>query len=286
MSFVIAHVTDTHLSSARPYFTDNFAALAEHLKTARPDLVVNTGDAALNGGDERADLDAALAAHRAMGLDWLALPGNHDIGDNQETATKQPVNAERRQRWLDSFGQDFWRRHIPGWRLLGINSLLLGSDLAAAAGQEAFVAQAVRDLGGLRLALFLHKPLCLDAMSETEVSGASVNPEPRRRLLAALGDVRPALVCSGHLHEYRERDIDGMRHVWGPAVAFVVPEWFIANHGGERVIGYVRLELAADGAFTAALVRPDGLRAHDLGDFPQAYGDLQSLKRQIEAKKQ
>jgi 3',5'-cyclic AMP phosphodiesterase CpdA len=285
MTFRIAHITDTHLSREKPFFIENFLVIAERLRLIPPDLVVNTGDVSLNGADSQPDLEAARELHDALGIPWLAIPGNHDVGDNQEIARKQPANAERRARWLDVFGRDWWMRDVPGWRLLGINSLLLGSDITAAAEQERFITEAASTLGDRSLALFLHKPLFHDTLDDREVSGHAVNPGPRRRLLDALGAVTPRLVCCGHLHEHRERAAGDIHQIWAPATSFTLSEWFLPTHGGEHIVGFIDLELDEDGSFRTALVQPDELEAHDLADFPEAYGDLRKIKADIEAQR-
>ncbi|CAN1515675.1 Icc Predicted phosphohydrolases [Rhabdaerophilaceae bacterium] len=285
MTFMIAHITDTHLSGEKPFFNRNFELVAAHLRAAAPDLVINTGDVALNGADLIEDLRVARSMHDGLGLAWRAIPGNHDVGDNQEIAKKQPANAERRARWLETFGPDFWTQEAPGWRLLGINSLLLGSDIPQAIEQEAFIAETARNLGASKLALFLHKPLFLNTLDDSDFGSHAVNPAPRARLLAALGDVRPALICCGHLHEYREETHEGMHQIWAPAISFTLSDWFLPPHGGVHMVGYVKLELNEDGTFTSMLVQPEGLVAHDLVDFPEAYGDLRAIKAQADAKK-
>lgn len=285
MTFVVAHISDTHLSRQKPFFVENFGVVAAHLKEMRPDLVVNTGDISLNGADHGDDLVAARQLHDEIGLPWRAIPGNHDVGDNQEIARKQPANAERRARWLELIGPDWWVQDVPGWRLLGINSLLLGSDMPAADDQNAFIAEAVAALGERQLALFLHKPLFHDTLDDAEIGGHAVNPGPRAQLLAALGAVTPRLVCCGHLHEHRERPLGSLNQVWAPATSFTLSDWFLPTHGGEHIVGFIRIALEADGTHSAELVQPAGLIAHDLADFPEAYGDLRAIKAQIEAQK-
>ncbi len=285
MSFKIALISDTHLSREKPFFVENFLVVAEHLRQSRPDLVINTGDVSLNGADSAADLEAARQFHEALELPWLAIPGNHDVGDNQEVARKQPANTARRERWLGIFGQDWWMRDVPGWRLLGINSLLLGSDIPEAADQESFVAEAANGIDGRKLALFLHKPLFHDTLADQEVGGHAVNPEPRRRLMAALGGVRPRLVCCGHLHEHRERAAGEIHQVWAPGTSFTLSDWFLPTHGGEHIVGFIEIELGADGGFHTRLTQPEGLTPHDLADFPEAYGDLRKIKADIEAQR-
>jgi 3',5'-cyclic-AMP phosphodiesterase len=276
MTFVIAHISDTHLSDEKDFFHDNFNIVLADIQSKKFDLVINTGDVSLNGADDLQDLIDAHAMHADFGLPWKAIPGNHDIGDNQEIATKQPTNAERRQRWLDVFGPDWWLHDVPGWRLVGLNSLLLGSNLPEAADQERFLSDAVEGLDGRMLALFLHKPLFHDTLADTDVSGHVINPEPRKSLLSALDGTTPALVCVGHLHEYRERSAHGIHQVWAPAVSFTLSDWYLPTHGGTHIVGYMHLELHEDGSFNTQLVQPAGQVAHDIADFPGAYGDIRA----------
>jgi 3',5'-cyclic AMP phosphodiesterase CpdA len=274
LTFVIAHITDTHLSREKPFFLDNFRVAAEHLRAQAPDLVVNTGDVSLNGADIADDMREARLLHDGLGLPWRAIPGNHDVGDNQEVARKQPANRERRERWTATFGADFWTQDVPGWRLLGVNSLLLGSDIPEAAEQDAFIRDAVARLDGRSLLLFTHKPLFNDSPNESDATSHFFSPSPRSRLFDLLGAARPAIVACGHLHEHRERDSWGMRQVWAPAISFTIPDWYIAPHGGVHTVGYVRIALEDDGRFETRLIQPEGLVVNDLADFPQAYGDL------------
>ncbi len=101
MAFRIAQISDTHLSESKPYFVDNFVRIGEALRAAKPDLVVNTGDISLDGASEERDLAASRLLHDALGLPLRFLPGNHDLGDAQETAKGEaPIDAGRRARYL------------------------------------------------------------------------------------------------------------------------------------------------------------------------------------------
>src|SRR6185436_15339202 len=127
MTFRIAQISDTHLSETKPFFVDNFVRVGEALRASKPDLVLNTGDITLNGAAHETDLAAARLLHDALGLALRFLPGNHDLGDAQETAShgEAPIDSGRRARYLKHFGPDWWCFDVPGWRVLGINALLL-----------------------------------------------------------------------------------------------------------------------------------------------------------------
>ena len=158
MTFRIAQISDTHLSAEKPFFVGNFERIGEALRAIPPDLVLNSGDISLSGESKESDLSAARALHEAIGLPVRFLPGNHDLGDSQDLAAHGAavITDERRARYLAHFGADFWTLDVPGWRLLAINTQLLGSDLAAAADQEDAIVEATASLGARKLALFLH----------------------------------------------------------------------------------------------------------------------------------
>lgn len=275
MTIRIAQISDTHLSPEKPFFRENFDKIAESLRDSRPDLVINTGDLALDGADHEADLVEARSAHDSLGLEWHALPGNHDVGDHLDVARRQPVNAERLERYRSVFGPDCWSLDVPGWRLLGLNALTLGLDLAGAADQEMLVRDAVADLGGRSLAIFLHKPLMDETYEEDLTSNRFTTKGPRQKLLAALGGVTPAMIACGHVHQYRDTMVAGTRHIWAPATSFMISDPWQPGYG-VKAVGYVEHAFKADGSFSHRLVGVRGLVHHDLASYPEAYGDVRA----------
>ncbi len=275
MTFRIAHISDTHLSGARPFFTDNFLRIGAALADAEPDLVLNSGDISLDGASSEDDLVAARELHDRLGLPVRFLPGNHDLGDSHDAPGhgEHRIDAGRRERYVRHFGPDWWAIDVPGWRLLGINAQLLGSDLAAAHEQELFIEAAADILGDRKLALLLHKPLFDQDVRETEITGRFVNPQPRRRLLERLGGARPSLVVCGHVHQFRESWSDGTRHVWGTSTGFIIPDRRQPRYGLKEV-GYVEHRLHEDGTHDSEFVRVPGTAALDIADYPEAYGPV------------
>ena len=272
MTFRIAQISDSHLSETRPLFVENFVRIGEALRASRPDLVLNTGDVSLDGVAQEGDLGAARLLHDALGLPLRFLPGNHDLGDAQDAPGhgESTIDAERRARYVRHFGPDWWWFDIPGWRILGLNAQLLGSDLAAAADQERAIGEAMAGLGLRSLALCLHKPLFDQSPEDGEVTGRFLTPAARRQLLDRLG-LEPTLVISGHVHQFRVTTPGTSCHVWAPSTAFVLPDRIQPLYGLKRV-GYVEHSLEADGTHRSAMIEVAGAPTQDVTDFPRLYG--------------
>jgi 3',5'-cyclic AMP phosphodiesterase CpdA len=273
MTVTIAQISDPHLSGTKSFFVQNFDHAAEALRASRPDLLINTGDLSLDGADTPADLAFAREKHDAIGLPWRAIAGNHDVGDSRELKPSQPVDAARLARWPDVIGDCFWREDVAGWRLLGIDAMLLGSGLPEDHAQADFIRAAAETLAGRSLLLFIHKPLFIDDPAEEGLDGMFLTPGPRRDLLAALGGMSPRLIASGHVHQWRDTARGGTRLVWAPGLSFVTPPWMIPAYG-VRTIGFVEHRLESDGGYSSWLVGVGRTVIHDIEDFPACYGDL------------
>lgn len=275
MTFRIAQISDTHLSDEKPFFVDSFGRVGEALRADRPDLVLNSGDISLDGASNDGDLVAARALHDELDLPLRYLPGNHDLGDSQDSPShgEGRIDGTRRARYVAHFGADWWTFDVPGWRVLGIDAQLLASDLAATGAQETAIGEAVDGIDARKLALFLHKPLFDRDVNEAAITGRFVNPVPRRALLAALGGVVPALVACGHVHQFRESRVGGVHHVWAPSTAFVIPDARQPRYGIKDV-GYVEHRLEPDGRHESRFVKVPGLPLLNIADFPGAYGVL------------
>jgi 3',5'-cyclic-AMP phosphodiesterase len=273
MAFRIAHISDTHLSAAKPYFAANFLEVVNQISSGGADLVLNSGDMSLDGSAQESDLIEARRLHDTLALPLRFIPGNHDIGESQDAPRSRglPIlSAATRRRYLRHFGADYWCLHVPGWRVLAINDFLLGSDLAAADEQIDFVRQVGSTAGQAELALFTHRPLFHLSPDEQEVSGRFVNPQPRAMLLAALGAAKPALIGSGHVHQFVSHDRWGSHHIWAPSTGFILPD-ASQPHYGLKQTGYVEHLLKPDGSHFSRLVKIGGLASPSLADFPDAY---------------
>lgn len=269
-------VSDTHLSAERPFFQGNWDAFAALVAAQRPDLVVHAGDLALEGPERASDLDRGRESLGALAADWLAIPGNHDIGDNAAPghAPKRPVSAALLGAWHARFGACRWMRDLGAWRIVGLNAQLMADETPAeladeAAAQWAFLDEALAT--ARPVLLFVHKPLfetSPDAPSEPSLR--YVPPRSAVRLLDAVAGSTVRIVASGHVHQHRRLRHAGIEFVWAPATAFILPDRLQAPVG-EKALGFVAFDLHADGTAAISIETPSAFAANDISDFPGAY---------------
>jgi Icc protein len=285
MAFRMAQISDTHLSARKPYFVANFLRVADHIANTGADLVLNSGDMSLDGAAQEEDLIAAKRLHARLHLPLRFIPGNHDIGESQDTPVRrgQPLLAPlTRRRYLAHFGPDYWSLHVPGWRILAINDFLLGSNLAGAEEQIRFVRQVAATADGGALALFTHRPLFHASPDEQDVTARFINPGPRAELLAALGEIRPALVASGHVHQFVSNFRAGSHHIWAPSTGFIVPDARQPRYGLKQT-GYVEHVFMPNGSHISRLVRVRALACPSIVEFPEAYAQYEHTGGRAEA---
>jgi len=251
----IIQISDTHLSATHAHFAANTTAFRAWLAAQQADLIVHTGDLAMDGAADPADLAMAAAWNTGLGIPVVSVPGNHDVGDAATIRPDQAVDDDRLAAWRAHLGADRWSVDRDGWRLIGLNAMLLGTGHAEEEAQFDWLAQAL--VGAGPIALFLHKPLFIDAPDEGPRGYWTVTPEPRRRLLGLLAGSRVRLIGSGHLHIHRHLHVDGIDHVWGPAASFVCGD-SQEDLGGARRLGAVVHTFGAD-RVESHFVRPVGL---------------------------
>jgi 3',5'-cyclic AMP phosphodiesterase CpdA len=259
----IIQISDTHLSPGKPHFADNWGPLAAWIGNQRPDLVIYTGDVTVDGADVEEDLRYAAELMRGLGVPFRAVPGNHDVGDAGHS--RQPVNDERLSRWRAYFGPDRWVEDVEGYRLIGLDAMLLGSSEAEEAAQAAWLEAVMEQAKGRKIAWFLHRPLFLDSPDEADTGYWSVEPRPRARLSELVQRYSVALVASGHLHKAHQSLCNGTRYVWAPASSFLVGPQIQPPMPGEKRLGAVLYELH-DTVLEARIAEVPGLSPHWIDD--------------------
>jgi 3',5'-cyclic AMP phosphodiesterase CpdA len=228
--FRLTQISDTHLARRLTKLTANFEHIAEHIDATRPDLVVNSGDIGFDGPSAPEDLEFARSLHDALPVPCRYLPGNHDIGDNPTQAGAVPsqlVSERARQAYIAAFGDDRWRFDTAGWCFIGLDSLVMNSGLVSETEQFDWLAGELANTGGRPVALFLHKPIFLNAPDDPEQALTSFRYVPmptRRRLIEMLRTVDLRLVASGHVHQRRDFTFGHTRHVWAPSTGFIISD--------------------------------------------------------------
>ena len=183
--FRLIQVSDPHLTRRHPTLTDNFHRISEHIDAKRPDLVVNSGDLAFDAPTSPKDLEFAKSLHAALPVACRYLPGNHDVGDNPTAigpVPSHPTGEARLQAYRAIFGEDHWSFEAAGWCMIGLNSLVMNTGLAAEAEQFDWLASQLSGLNGKPLALFIHKPLFLNKPDDPEMEASAIRyvPQPAR----------------------------------------------------------------------------------------------------------
>ncbi len=251
----LIQISDTHVSANHRFFLANLEATANWLRSQEASLYVHTGDLGMDAAGQEVDLYASRDWLAGLGAPIHSVPGNHDVGDRIEINPRQPVNNDRLRLWRDAIGPDRWFMERQGWRLIGLNAMLFGTGHEDETDQYIWFEKALET--DLPVAIFLHKPLFIDAPDEAPRGYWSVAPQPRQRLMASMRRARVKLVASGHLHMHRQQVVDGISYVWCPASSFVCGE-SQEELGGERRLGAIVHEFGVD-SVDSHFLRPEGL---------------------------
>jgi 3',5'-cyclic AMP phosphodiesterase CpdA len=260
--FRLTQISDTHLTRRHQSLTDNFHRVSEHIDATRPDLVINSGDVAWDAPNNPDDFEFARELHAAFPAPCRYLPGNHDIGDNPTElgpAPSQPVTEQSVEAFRSCFGCHRWRFEAAGWCFIGLNSMVMNTGLASEAEQFDWLGQQLASADGRPVALFLHKPLFLNAPDDPELEATAIRfvPMPARsRLVEMLDAVDLRLVASGHVHQRRDFTHRHARHVWAPSAGFIIPD-SKQEVIGSKEVGLVEYRFQPD-AFEVRHVRAPG----------------------------
>jgi hypothetical protein len=268
-------VSDTHLSASARQAQANWDAVVDYVGTRAPDLVIHLGDLSLDGAHNAADLRHGRTQLSRLPTAWRAVPGNHDIGDNPWPGAPagSAVDAARHQRWLDIVGADHWSVTAGGWLVLAVNAQLPGSGLEAEAAQWSWLEEQIgRHRGRQPVALISHKPVAATGPELAAAPPYRFWPPPARDRLARLfGGTPPALVMSGHVHQYRLLRLDRTDHLWVPTTWAVLPGHAQPVLGAKRC-GIVSLTLTTGTPPVQELIEPGGLEQLTVGiDVPDPY---------------
>lgn len=249
------------------------ARYARHLEKVTREMAAEHVDAILVAGDLTQHGEVAeyeewqrwrerwehLAA--GAGIPVFCVPGNHDVGE------KNHVSVERVARFEREAGPSFFAVDIAGVRLIGLNSLLLGSGLPREEEQWDFLRTELGQPAALpepapeidpqprpRIVL-LHQPPFLVHPDEEGDDYWNIDPIPRRQLLELLqpgpGQAGVSLLLAGHLHRPARLTLGDMSCLVAPAVSFGLPR-------GQQPEGWGLVTIESDGSsgFQLREIRP------------------------------
>jgi 3',5'-cyclic AMP phosphodiesterase CpdA len=272
----IAVVTDSHLAPATDALNANWRAVEGFIARAKVDLTIHLGDSTIDGADDPTQFQWVKQLSQQWPTPIRFVPGNHDIGDNPPKpgdAVEQPLNDQRLANYRNVLGRDYWRVDAGDWLLIGLNAQLMGSGLAAEAEQWDWLFKVASQAGQRPVLLMLHKPLCRDDMAEDVASDNYITPPARARLQEAMAMMDLRAVLSGHRHQYRDHQVAGLRHIWVPSTAFILPDT-MQERIGEKLNGFGMIELR-DGQMRFDLVCPQGMQRNDALD-DRIYREVQN----------
>jgi 3',5'-cyclic AMP phosphodiesterase CpdA len=273
----IVQVSDTHVSHKRAYFVDNWSVFVDEMRNDPPHLIVHSGDVSFDGAGDEDDIAFARAEKDRLSVPWLAIPGNHDIGESPlAVRLQQPINVERMSRWQRHYGPSRWCRDIGAWRLIGIDTALLGSGDPEEQAQHEFLERALRERSGEPVMLFQHLPPFENTADDTGFTAAAVPYAPRVRLLETCLRHGVTVIACGHLHVYRQMEYRGIQVVWAPATSFFnIVEKQQRGLSVPRA-GYIEWSLKGR-AISHRLVEPPLMITHDIGAWNSAMGSTTNL---------
>src|ERR1700755_880566 len=119
-SFRIVQISDTHLSRLHPQFVGNYEVASDFANASKPDLVIHSGDLAVEATARADDLVFAKEAMESLHAPYRGIAGNHDIGENPGDGgymPKKPVTAERIGTYEALFGASQWQFDAAGWSI-------------------------------------------------------------------------------------------------------------------------------------------------------------------------
>ncbi len=253
----ILQVSDAHLSPRNELFRGNVARIRAMAEANPPDLVVASGDLSLDGADHDEDLALAADIHAGFGAPLMTLPGNHDVGSHVHTMPRQPIDTARLGRFQRHLGAGRGMTDLHGWRVIGLNSEVMGTGHTEEAEQAAFIAEAAAGAGNRRIALFLHKPIFVTDLEDPTFDYWSVPPHARAALTPLLEHPGLRLVASGHLHLHHEFTRGRVAYAWAPALSFVVNPADQLGLPGARICGALLHHLHDDHVEIQLLSPPD-----------------------------
>jgi 3',5'-cyclic AMP phosphodiesterase CpdA len=273
----ILQFSDLHLSANIAQTVLNWEHCLRIIEKQEPSLVVVSGDVVLDDPDDEAAHDFSWRQLERIPAEWRLVAGNHDLGDSvDQPYAGQAITQLRRQRFLDIYHHDWWSLPVGNWKIVGINSMLLGSSLPAEADQAQWLRREIGEFEGPML-LFLHKPLCLETIEEDDTPGWVVSRSGRQNLSELVYSADLRAVASGHLHCHRHIVGKKFEMMWAPATCIVHNA---TVKGVAKSVGWLSFGLAHD-RLDWRHHTDEALRPVDVTDILSRFGALRATPADV-----
>ncbi|MGV2125897.1 metallophosphoesterase family protein [Agrobacterium vitis] len=264
----IAILADPHIGSQNDVFVENWKAVVKTVNGYEDvELAIVLGDLTLDGANIEADLAFGAAQLKAINAPVLVLPGNHDIGDIARDST-QPADDTRLAAWETHFGAWYWQCDaVEGWRLIGLNSQIIGSGLPAEEQQWSALENMLKERGDRKGVLFLHMPLFLEDWNEGDRPAWALKTESRLRLQRLIADHAVFAVVSGHMHRtlHLQQKNEPVL-IWTPASSFLARDESMPSQPGKELLGVTLLDFRNDD-ISVEFIDIDGLMKSYIEDY-------------------
>ncbi|CAH1660885.1 metallophosphoesterase family protein [Chelatococcus asaccharovorans] len=215
--YKVIHISDTHLRESNLGSLVGWTKAVRAIAATQPDLVIHTGDIVLDEPDNATDHAFARSELANLAVEWLAIPGNHDIGDGPPR--QESICSDLIHRFADTYGATHWTRDIGPWLVIGVNAMLFGLGTAQEDEEWAWLEKALSTASGKPVALFMHKPPFVTTPDDVEHGSAAIPPASRGHLWALVRRYGVQVIACGHRHEYRVLHRDGVTIVWAPTTS-------------------------------------------------------------------
>ena len=213
----IIQITDTHFSPTKPHFNGNWEPLAAGSSDSGADLVIHTGDLSVDGADKDEDIAFSHGSDAADLRADAARPRQSRCRPSPGFAASRSMPSAS-SAGVACVGPDYWVEDRGNWRLIGLDSLLMGFDDAR--GRSAVRMAADRRWKAAAAAASRSSPTsrCSSTSPDEGDTGYwSVRPSQRQRLYDLIAAHDVALFASGHLHWAWKGRFDNTSLVWAPS---------------------------------------------------------------------
>jgi 3',5'-cyclic AMP phosphodiesterase CpdA len=238
----IAFLSDTHVNlrtnEAGLDYNRRFDQAIAQVNAAKVDLVLIAGD--LTDGGTREQMELFKRKAKQFKAPVLFVPGNHDVGMVGDGASQTTITPERVKLYGKVLGPNWFAREQAGFRVVGINSCLLGSGFKEEADQWKFLEKELARPHPKPTLMLEHYPVFVKSPDEPGRSNHNVQPELRQKLLALVEHAGVRAVLSGHLHYPITNRLDRILFLGNATTAFGLPR-------GKQPEGWMLLSVPRQG---------------------------------------